>query len=149
MRQWIGPAWVQIMGCRLFGAKSLSKNQCWDIVNWTLMNKFKLNFNQNTKPSIHENASENIVCEKAAILPRGRWVNTHSIPYHAYRSYICVGKYGNIGKWQVLNYWFYVRIAMYPRADSSFAPSQWEPALLCNDVSHWLGANLDSAPFSF
>ena len=29
------------------------------------------------------------------------------------------------------------------RADSGFAPSQWETALLCNDVSHWLGANLD------
>ena len=24
------------------------------------------------------------------------------------------------------------------RADSRFAPSQWEAALLCNDVSHWL-----------
>ena len=32
------------------------------------------------------------------------------------------------------------------RADSRFAPSQWETALLCNDVSHWLGASLDSAP---
>ena len=31
------------------------------------------------------------------------------------------------------------------RADSRFAPSQWETALLCNDVSHWLGANLESA----
>ena len=31
------------------------------------------------------------------------------------------------------------------RADSMFAPSQWETALLCNDVSHWLGANLESA----
>ena len=30
------------------------------------------------------------------------------------------------------------------RADSRFAPSQWEMALLCNDVSHWLGANLES-----
>ena len=27
-------------------------------------------------------------------------------------------------------------------ADSGFAPSHWETALLCNDVSHWLGANL-------
>ena len=26
-----------------------------------------------------------------------------------------------------------------------FAPSQWETALLCNDVSHWLGTHLDSA----
>ena len=30
-------------------------------------------------------------------------------------------------------------------ADSRFAPSQWETALLCNDVSHWLGANIESA----
>ena len=33
----------------------------------------------------------------------------------------------------------------YIRADSRFAPGQWETALLCNDVSHWLGANLESA----
>ena len=31
------------------------------------------------------------------------------------------------------------------RADSRFAPSQRETALLCNDVSHWLGASLESA----
>ena len=31
-------------------------------------------------------------------------------------------------------------------ADSRFAPSQWETVLLCNDVSHWLGASLESAP---
>ena len=31
------------------------------------------------------------------------------------------------------------------RAGSRFAPSQWETALLCNDVSHWLGASLESA----
>ena len=31
------------------------------------------------------------------------------------------------------------------RADSRFAPSQWETALLCNDVSHWLGLSLESA----
>ena len=33
------------------------------------------------------------------------------------------------------------------RADSRFAPSQWETALLCNDVSHWLGASLDQPWF--
>ena len=31
------------------------------------------------------------------------------------------------------------------RADSRFVPSQWETSLLCNDVSHWLGASLGSA----
>ena len=29
-------------------------------------------------------------------------------------------------------------------ADSRFAPSQWETSLLCNDVSHWPGASLES-----
>ena len=31
------------------------------------------------------------------------------------------------------------------RVDSRFAPSQWETALFCNDVSRWLGASLESA----
>ena len=31
------------------------------------------------------------------------------------------------------------------RADFRFAPSQWEMALLCNDISHWLGPGLESA----
>ena len=31
------------------------------------------------------------------------------------------------------------------RTDSMFAPSQWETALLCNDVSHWLRASIESA----
>ena len=33
----------------------------------------------------------------------------------------------------------------YSKADSMFAFSQWETALLCNGVSHWLGANLESS----
>ena len=37
---------------------------------------------------------------------------------------------------------------LFSRADSRFAPSQWETALLCNDISHWLGANLESGLFS-
>ena len=31
------------------------------------------------------------------------------------------------------------------RAESRFAPSQWETVLLCNNVSHWVGASLESA----
>ena len=36
---------------------------------------------------------------------------------------------------------------MWPinRADSRFAPGQWETSLQSNAVSHWLGANLESA----
>ena len=35
------------------------------------------------------------------------------------------------------------------RAESRFAPSQWETALLCNDVSHWLCTNLEAALFQY
>ena len=49
--------------------------QCWFTANWTLRNKFQWNFSQRTTCFIHENASENIVCETVAILSRGRWVN--------------------------------------------------------------------------
>ena len=73
MRQRTGLALVQIMAWRLFGAKPLSR-PVLGYVNWTLGNKLQSNFNQNTKLFIHENASENIDYETAAILSRGRWV---------------------------------------------------------------------------
>ena len=34
---------------------------------------------------------------------------------------------------------------VYTRADSRLAPSQWETSLQSDTVSHWLGANLESA----
>ena len=39
----------------------------------------------------------------------------------------------------------WVTAIKYSRADSRFAPSQRETALHCNNVSHWLGTNLESA----
>ena len=36
-------------------------------------------------------------------------------------------------------------ICLWYRADSRLAPSQWETSLQSNAVSHWLGANLESA----
>ena len=40
---------------------------------------------------------------------------------------------------------FVRRVASSFMADSRFAPSQWEKAWFCNNVSHWLGANRESA----
>ena len=37
------------------------------------------------------------------------------------------------------------RVSTMYKADSRFAPSQWETLLQSNAVSHWLCANLDSA----
>ena len=36
----------------------------------------------------------------------------------------------------------------YTRADSRIAPSQWETSLQSNAISHWLGANLESALYT-
>ena len=72
MCQWIGSALVQIMACCLFGAKPLFKptlGYCQLDHKGQTSGQF-----ENTKLFIHENAFENIVCEMAAILSRGRWV---------------------------------------------------------------------------
>ena len=49
--------------------------------------------------------------------------------------------------WQNLSYkitWHEVKRET-DRVDSRLAPSQWETSLQSNTVSHWLGANLESA----
>ena len=69
MCQWLSSALLVA-----YSAPGHYLNKCWVIVNWTLRNKLKWNFNQNTKLFIHENVSENIVYEMAAILSWGRWV---------------------------------------------------------------------------
>ena len=78
MRQWVGSALVQIMACRLFGAKALSKptlgHHQLEHYERTSMKMSKCK-----KIFIHENASENIVHEIAAILSRGRWVECYNI----------------------------------------------------------------------
>ena len=73
--QWMRSALAQKMWFRkrlvTYLVPSHYLNQCWVIVNWTLTNKLQWNFNQNTKFFIHENPSENIVCEMTAILSQG------------------------------------------------------------------------------
>ena len=57
----------------------------------------------------------------------------------------------NIGRFYrnpwYLSWWLYHKYWTSSRADSDsrFAPSQWETTLLSNDVTHWLGANLEPA----
>ena len=77
-RQWIGSALVQIMACRLFGAKPLSEpmlGNCqldpWEQNPVKIQSKF-----------LQENALENAVCKTAAILSRGKWVKSACLPRH-------------------------------------------------------------------
>ena len=65
-------ALVQIMACRLFGTKPLSK----PILGYCQLDPWE---HQITKLFIPGNVSENIICEMAAILSRGRWVNVTSL----------------------------------------------------------------------
>ena len=57
----------------------------------------------------------------------------------------CIVGYGTSALCDLLIWSNGRRSFMRNRADSRFAPSQWETALLCNGVSHWLGASLESA----
>ena len=70
MHQWIVSALLQIMACRLYGAKPLSEPML-DYYQLNPGNNFQWNSNQNTKFFSHKNASENIVCKMAAILSKG------------------------------------------------------------------------------
>ena len=79
-------------------------------------NNLKSNCNQNTIISIDENAFENVVCKMAAILFRPQCQCECTM-----------------------------RKNFQYQADSRFASSQWEMALLCNAFSHWLDASLESA----
>ena len=57
-----------------------------------------------------------------------------------------VGQWGHCNTVNPYHTEFILGIVNYVcSADSRLAPSQWETALLCNDVSHWLGASLESA----
>ena len=77
-RIYVSMIWVSIAsdnGIVAYSSWSHYLNQCLVIVNWTLRNKLKWNFIQNTKVFIHKNASGNYVCKMAFILPQLQWVN--------------------------------------------------------------------------
>ena len=50
-----------------------------------------------------------------------------------------------LNKEQIIHILFSMFCTIQHRADSGYAPSQWEISLQSNSVSHWLGANLESA----
>ena len=63
-------------------AQSHYLNQCWNIVNWTLGNKFQWNFNRNSNIFIQENAFQNVVCDMTSILSRPQCDNIVSRRQH-------------------------------------------------------------------
>ena len=63
-----------------YSAPSHYLNQCWIIVNWIHGNKFQWDSNQNIKLFVNNDASENIVCEMAAILCSGDVLEAEQLP---------------------------------------------------------------------
>ena len=83
------------MACRLFGAKTLSEPVlCYCQLDPKEQPSVK--FNQNTKLFILKNASDNIACEKAAILSKGRWVNWQDQAIQKLYAVVEVDKHTNI-----------------------------------------------------
>ena len=75
MHQWIRSALYHIMACHLFSAKPFSK----PILDYGQLDpkeqtSVKFSSKYKTFHSIQESATENIFCEMAVILSRGRWV---------------------------------------------------------------------------
>ena len=121
-------------------APSHYPNQSWFIVNWFFIDKLQWNFNQNTKPFIHENASENIVCENAAFLFRGRWDKSVTRCCRLYDSLVSTK---TIILWCLQ--WTYSRKATpYGGIDlGQYGPRQWLLAWRHQAIT-WTNANLSS-----
>ena len=78
----IWPSLVQIMACRLVGAKPLSEPMLG--FYWTLRNKLLWNFYRYSSIFIQGNAFENVVCEMVSILSRPQCVKeaTEGVSLH-------------------------------------------------------------------
>ena len=125
MHQWIRSSLVQIMASCLFGAKPLPK----PVLGYCQLDPYKLqwNNNQNTKLFIHENASENTVCEMAAILSWGRWVYIGNLWYSASQelyAYMMTSSNGNI-------------FCVVGTLCGEFISHQWIPHAKASDAELW------------
>ena len=126
LHQWISWASLQIMACCLFGTKPLSEPMLYYC-------QLQWNHNQNTKLFIQKNACKNIVCETAAILFNGIWVNDNtqeagSCVFSFIDTRVLPKDYYMVSLWQVPGwfnqylqcYWHQIR--SFPSENKSF---QW------------------------
>ena len=74
MGRWTGSVFVQVMACRLFGAKPLPEPV---LTYCQLYPKNKFPWNSNI--CMKENAFEKVGCKMAVILARERWIDFHMV----------------------------------------------------------------------
>ena len=144
MHQWSRSPWVGGNGLSLIQHQAITQTDT-DLLSELKWNRNKLlwNLNQITDIIFQKNSFEKVACKMAAILFRSHCVKRFSLDTKAW---LC-------NSWMLSFHpgWSPERrqLCRYPanmfRVDSRLAPSQWETALLCNAVSHWLSASLESA----
>ena len=140
MRHWIETALVHIMACHQFDGKPLRKRMLGFCQLW---NKLQWNLDQNIKLLIQENAPGNIVSEMAAILPRGRWVNTwhgrgmHSMHIQLFPFHL------NFVSWchrDIRGSWGKLWVCMYWRAQQIFGQCDFNWSSYCEFlICIWIG----------
>ena len=121
MHQWIRSALVQIMTCRLFDAKPLSKSTLGycQLGHWE---QTSMEYEPKYKFVIHENAFENVASEMAAILYMGNWVYWEC-PFVVQEYVQKVGLLdGKI---------FVKRLMQISKAFNKCFPTEWSEFILC------------------
>ena len=165
--QWVNELWPSdntyhrswstlgtIMACHIFSAQLLPEPMLTQM-DPSIRNKFWCNLDRNTTISLKKmhlnmlSAKWQPSCSTLNVLSNIMifcecdneiWLYKSNIKPVNDAWHFCRHNTDKIIVWQWL-----INQVINPRADSRFAPSQWETALLCNDVSHWLGTNLESA----
>ena len=111
-------------------------NQCWFIVNVTQGNLYPRDRNWNSIFSIEQVEFETVACKK---VPHSSGLQCNKT------ARLLVVPWRGIGDSYLPEQGMTQCADIIIMVDSGLAPSQWETALHCNDVSHWLGASLESA----
>ena len=124
-------------------------NQRGVIVNWTHRNKPRWNFNQTTKLFLHENQSENIVCEWRPFCSGGdELIEEHHIDSLTPTKSLDVALYSSIMKYvyphddvikwkQKPRYWPFVR-GIHRSPVNSPHKGQWRGALMFSFICVWI-----------
>ena len=133
--------------CRVMVEKCNLQCPKWRIHNRMYRNVtviiLRLHFSHNNFSPVHCESMGICVCTIISYLPHakfaiGHWITIWNQMAERCDSWCSILPFGILAK---ICSFVYIN-----RADSRFSPSQWDTALHCNGVSHWLSASLESAP---
>ena len=89
MRGWIGSPLLQVMSCRIFGAKPFLQ-PIMTFYQLYPSEQASVKLESKYKIFIHKNGVGNVACEIAVILPRGKWVKASYFTVNSNKFYCCL-----------------------------------------------------------